>query len=256
MISLWTKGESRNLPDPADSTLISLADDSVPPVRGLLHRPLAPSGEALVLAHGAGSNGRAPLLGAVAATFAQAAGFTVLRCDLPYRQKRPHGPPFPGEAAQDREGLRNAVSALRRVEPAGSCRGVLLGGHSYGGRQASILVAEDPAIATCLILLSYPLHPPRRPEQLRTAHFPSLRTPSFFVLGTRDLFGSPEEMTAALKLIPARTSVLTVEDAGHDLGFGRKAARPGSADEVARRIVEAFRLFCEEARSDTDRTAE
>jgi len=202
-----------------------------------------------VLAHGAGSNGKAPLLAVVAATFAQA-GFTVLRCDLPYRQKRPHGPPFAGEAAQDREGLRNAVGALRRYEPAGSCRRIFLGGHSYSGRQASILAAEDPEIASCLMLLSYPLHPPRRPEQLRTAHFPSLRTPSFFVRGARDLFGSPEEMAAALKLIPARTAVLTVEGAGHDLGFGGKAARPAAANEVAQRILNAFRLFCEDARSD------
>jgi len=231
-----------------DSTLVPLAEDSTPPVQGLLHRPSEPSGDALVLAHGAGSNSRAPLLVAVAAAFA-AAGFTVLRCDLPYRQKRPHGPPFPGEASQDRAGLRNVVNALRRLEPAGSCQRIFLGGHSYGGRQASMLAAEDPAIASGLILLSYPLHPPRRPEQLRTAHLPSLHAPSLFVLGTRDPFGSPEEMTAALKLIPARTSLLLVESAAHDLRFGRKAGRRDVGNELPCRIVDAFRLLLEEGKS-------
>lgn len=225
--------------------MTSFADDSTPPVRGLLHRPRTPSGDALVLAHGAGSNCRAPLLASVAAAFAEA-GFTVLRCDLPYRQKRPHGPPFPGEAAQDREGLRNAVSALRKLGPDGSFRRIFLGGHSYGGRQATMLAAEDPGMASGLMLLSYPLHPPLRPAQLRTAHFPSLRALSFFVQGTRDPFGSLEEMAAALKLIPARTSLWPLEGAGHDLGLGRKAARPSAADGVARRIVEAFCLCCKD----------
>src|SRR6266576_4691760 len=83
-------------------------------VRGFLHRPQRPSGHAIALAHGAGSNCQAPLLVAVAWKFAEA-GFTVLRCDLPYRQSRPSGPPSPGGAAADREGLRAAAAVLRRI---------------------------------------------------------------------------------------------------------------------------------------------
>src|SRR6202521_4809384 len=91
------------------------ADTSVEPhVRGFLHRPALPSGDGLVLTHGAGSNSKAPLLVALAEAFA-GAGVTVLRCDLPYRQSRPYGPPRPGDAAHDREGLRNAVSVLRKL---------------------------------------------------------------------------------------------------------------------------------------------
>ena len=101
---------------PAHVDVTPFADDSAPPVRGFLHRPVAPSGNALVLAHGAGSNCEAPLLVAVAGVFVDA-GFTVLRCDLPYRQKRAHGPPSFGEAAQDRDGLRNAVNALSIFDP-------------------------------------------------------------------------------------------------------------------------------------------
>ena len=96
----------------------------------------------------------------------------VLRFDLPYRQERPHGPPFPAQAARDREGIRRAVEALREGPPAK----VYLAGHSYGGRQSTMLAAEQQGLVDALLLLSYPLHPPRKPEQLRTAHFPNLRT--------------------------------------------------------------------------------
>ena len=181
-----------------------------PAVRGFWHDAVGDPQGVLVLTHGAGSNAAAPLLIAVAEAFAQA-GYGVLRCDLPFRQLRPHGPPFPAHAANDRAGLENAVLAVH-----GQGR-IFLGGHSYGGRQASMLAAEKPGLADGLLLLSYPLHPPRKPAELRTAHFPSLRTPALFVHGTRDPFGTEEEMAQALKLIPARTELMAVPGAGHDL---------------------------------------
>ena len=167
-----------------------------------------------MLTHGAGSNSRAPLLIALAEAFA-AAGVTVLCCDLPYRQSRAFGPPRPGDAARDREGLKNAIAALRRMVP----RRLFLGGHSYGGRQSTMLCADEPGLVEGLLLLSYPLHPPRKPEQLRIQHLPRLQTPSLFVHGTRDPFGLPEEMDSALSLVPAKTRLLRIEGAGHDLGF-------------------------------------
>ena len=197
-----------------------------PPVRGFLHRPATANGDALVLTHSAGGNCQSPLLVALAEAFAES-GMTVLRCDLPFRQLRPHGPPGPGSAARDREGLRQAVLAVRKVAPGR----VVLGGHSYGGRQASMLAAEDSAISAALLLLSYPLHPPRRPAQLRTAHFPQLRVPSLFVQGTRDEFAAIEEITSALRLIPAQTRLLVIEGEGHSLGkdFSQIAARVSAA---------------------------
>jgi predicted alpha/beta-hydrolase family hydrolase len=211
------------------------ADNSTdPPVRGFLHQPEVPNNQALILAHGAGANSQAPLLVALSETFA-AAGFTVLRCDLPFRQSRPYGPPGPGDAAHDRAGLKNAIVAMKAMI---SGR-IFLGGHSYGGRQASMLCAEQPDLAAGLLLLSYPLHPPRKPEQLRTQHLTDLRTPTLFVHGTRDPFGTIAEIEQALKSIPAKIKLIAVEGAGHDLGFKGKAKR----QELPRRILEEFQNF-------------
>jgi predicted alpha/beta-hydrolase family hydrolase len=204
----------------------------VPAVRGFLHRPEVPCGRALVLTHGAGGNCAAPLLVALATSFADA-GYTVLRCDLPFRQKRPSGPPL-GSSAEDRAGLRNAVAAMKTLVNGP----VFLGGHSYGGRQASMLAADDPEIASGLLLLSYPLHPPRNPAQLRTAHFPSLRTPALFVHGSRDPFGTETELREAIELIPAKTTLLMIEGAGHDLSFSRR--KTGSADGLPEQIFATF----------------
>lgn len=201
---------------------ISFLDDSNDPaVRGFLHSVPNANGDALVLTHGAGSNCSSPLLVALSETFASK-GYSVLRCDLPYRQERRTGPPFPGNAARDREGLQNAVAALRK-RVAGR---IFLGGHSYGGRQATMLCAERPELVSGLLLLSYPLHPPRKPEQLRIQHFPELGTPSLFIHGTRDPFGSIEEMTKAVPLIHAKTELIKVDGAGHDLAFKKNVDVP------------------------------
>lgn len=240
-------GKKKQRADEGDLSIAPFAEDSVPAVRGMLYRPSAPTGEALVLGHGAGSNCLAALLAGVASVFAKT-GFTVLCCDLPFRQKRPHGPPFPGEAAENREGLRNAVNALRKLTAGDPAKRIFLGGHSYGGRQATMLAAEDSGAADGLLLLSYPLHPPRQPAQLRTAHFSALRTPALFVHGTRDPFGSPEEMKAALKLIPGRTKFVAIEGAGHDLLPSANAQRSAEdAGEISRRVLSAFQdFFCGE----------
>jgi predicted alpha/beta-hydrolase family hydrolase len=207
-----------------------------PQVRGYLHLPATPNNDGLILSHGAGSNAQAPLLIALAEAFS-VAGFTVLRCDLPYRQSRSFGPPGPGDAARDRAGLKNALAAVKKMI---SGR-LFLGGHSYGGRQSSMLCAEEPTLVSGLLLLSYPLHPPRKPEQQRTQHLPDLHTPTLFVSGTRDPFGTIDELKQALKMIPAKTKLIAVEGAGHDLGFKGKAKQA----ELPRLIFSEFTNFCE-----------
>lgn len=200
-----------------------------PGVRGFLHPPEQdPPHAAMVLLHGAGGNCRAPLMVAVANAFASA-GYAVLRCDLAFRQERAQGPPR-GSPKRDQESIRLAAAAVREVAP--GCP-VMVAGHSYGGRQATMLAAETPEVADGLLLLSYPLHAPGKTEA-RTQHFPALRTPALFVHGTRDSFGTVEEMEAALVAIPARHALHVVPGGGHGLP-------PGIAPSIAE-WFEAFRV--------------
>jgi uncharacterized protein len=196
-------------------------------VHGFLHRPTEAARAAIALTHGAGSNANAPLLTAVCEEFVRQ-GLLALRFDLPFRQDRASGPPRPGDAARDRDGIRAAAEAIRGLSPGP----VFIGGHSYGGRQATMLAASEPQVAGALLLLSYPLHPPRRPAELRTAHFPDLRTASFFVHGGRDPFGSLEEMRSALSLIPGPCRHIEIAGAGHDL---KKA---GAATEIVKHFIQ------------------
>ena len=100
-----------------------------------------------------------------------------------------------------------------------------------------MLCASEPDLVDRLLLLSYPLHPPRRASELRTGHFPALKTPSLFVHGMRDGFGSVDELVAALKLVPARTELLPITGAGHEL------MTKNNAGELTKRVVETFRSF-------------
>jgi uncharacterized protein len=195
------------------------AASSDPPVRGFLHCPESTFGDGLILTHGAGGNALMALLVSLAEAFA-GAGFIILRCDLPFRQVRHYGPPRPGDAARDRQGLKHAILAMRKLVPGR----VFIGGQSYGGRQASMLLADEK-LADGLLLLSYPLHAPSRADQPRTQHLPQIHVPTLFVHGTRDPFGSIDEIEAARKLIPDKTLLLPVEAAGHDLGFKGKSKR-------------------------------
>jgi predicted alpha/beta-hydrolase family hydrolase len=185
-------------------------------VSGFLHRPEAANGSGLVLTHGAGGNSKAPMLVTLAEAFC-AAGYFVLRCDMAFRQHKPFGPPSPATSASDRASLRDAVAAMRKL----ATGSVVLGGHSYGGRPSTMLAAEEPGLVETLLLCSYPLHAPGKPGQPRTAHFPNLRTTALFVHGTSDPFGTVDEMTAALQLIPAKTELVVIEGAGHDLKRGK-----------------------------------
>lgn len=201
------------------------------PVRGTLY--FAETGQDfLVLTHGASGNSRAALLIALAEEFSRR-HINVLLCDLPYRQRKPGGPPSPGDAKNDQQGLRRAV-ALMRERFQGRA---FLGGSSYGGRQASMLAAGEPKLVGGLLLLSYPLHPPGKPQQLRTQHFPDLATPALFVSGTRDTFGSIEELQQAIRLIPAKTRLVAVEGAAH--GLNDKKRQPVFTEVV----VSAFAEF-------------
>jgi len=166
----------------------------------------------VALTHGAGGNCDARILESMCSRFADS-GFLALRYDLPFRRRKPKGPPQPSRAVEDREGVA-AAAAILRDRTSGP---LLLGGVSYGGRQTSVLAADEYGIADALVLLSYPLHPPGKPEKARTEHLPKITMPAVFVHGDRDPFGTLDELRAALALVPAPTTLVEVPAAAHDL---------------------------------------
>lgn len=180
-------------------------------IAGVAHRPAGEPVGAVVLTHGAGGSRESPLLQRICDEWARR-GWLAVRYNLPYRRRRPKGPPS-GSAAGDREGIAEAVATVRRLADGP----LLAGGHSYGGRQTSMAVADGLPVDV-LTLFSYPLHPPGKPDRLRTEHLPRITAPTVFTHGTADPFGTLDELRAAVALIPAATELVEITGARHDLG--------------------------------------
>lgn len=171
--------------------------------------PRRPAG--VVLTPGAGAGSDHPSLLAIEAALAEH-GVAVRRVDFPYRLA---GRRVPDRPAVLVETVRTAAVAFAEELGVGPAR-LALGGRSMGGRMCSIAVSEGlPAAA--LVLVSYPLHPPGRPERLRTAHFGGIEVPCLFVSGDRDAFGSPEELDAAVAGIGGPVTRQLIEGADHSL---------------------------------------
>lgn len=163
---------------------------------------------AVLLAHGAGADMHAVTLTAFADALA-VAGIPSLRFNFAYRAAGRGAPPRTPVLEAE---LRAAADALARRSGVPRSR-LVLGGRSMGGRVASMVAATDGALG--LALLGYPLHPPGRPDQLRTAHFSSLTMPVLFVSGTRDTFGTPDELTAHSAAIPGPVTHHWIDTADH-----------------------------------------
>ncbi|MCG5432203.1 dienelactone hydrolase family protein [Mycobacterium sp. MYCO198283] len=180
------------------------------PIAGVAHEPASPPSGVVVLTHGAGGNRDAPMLVRLCDEWARR-GWLAVRYDLPYRRRRPTGPPS-GSAAADQAGIVAAVAYARTLTDGP----VIAGGHSYGGRMASMAVADGLAVDV-LTLFSYPLHPPGKPERLRTGHLPRIAAPTVFTHGTRDPFGAIDELRAAAALIAGPAEIIEITGARHDL---------------------------------------
>jgi hypothetical protein len=183
----------------------------------------------LLLFPGAGSNRNSPALVAIEKT--ATAAIPTLRCvraDFPYRKA--------GRAAPDRppvllQTVRDEAKALGRGR-------LILGGRSMGGRICSMAVgdAEAPLRADGLVLVSYPLHPPGKPENLRVEHLPRIDVPCLFVHGTKDPFATPDELTTWAATIPGEVEHVWIDGAGHELK--RAEARVAAAvSEWLRRLL-------------------
>lgn len=199
-------------------------------IAGVAHRPESPASGVVVLTHGAGGSRESPLLQQVCDEWARR-GWLAVRYNLPYRRRRPTGPPS-GSAATDRAGIVEAITVCRVLADGP----LIAGGHSYGGRQTSMAVASGEAAVDVLTLFSYPVHPPGKPERPRTEHLPDITVPTVFTHGTSDPFGTPGEVRDAAALIAAPTEVVEVAGARHDL-------RSKTLDVPALAVDAALRLL-------------
>ncbi|MCV7302791.1 dienelactone hydrolase family protein [Mycobacterium barrassiae] len=199
-------------------------------IAGIAHEPAGKATGVVVLTHGAGGSRESPLLVKICDEWASR-GWLAIRYNLPYRRRRPKGPPS-GSAASDQAGIVEAIE-LAHTLTAGP---VIAGGHSYGGRMTSMVVAEEAAKVDALTLFSYPLHPPGKPERARTEHLPRIAVPTVFTHGTADPFGSIEELRNAATLIPVATEIVEITGARHDLG-SKTLDVPTLAVDAALRVL-------------------
>ncbi len=171
---------------------------------------MSPAGVAgLLLTPGAGSDRNQATLVALEEAVAP---LPTARIDFPYRREGRKAPDRAPKLIACVVEEAAALAAGAGVDPAR----LVLGGRSMGGRMCSMAVAEGLPAAG-LVLISYPLHPPGRPEKLRVDHCPALEVPCLFVSGTRDPFGTPDELTAHVTAIPGPVTVAWIEGKGHDL---------------------------------------
>lgn len=180
-------------------------------IAGIAHEPDGTPTGVVLLTHGAGGNRDAPLIIRLCDEWARH-GWLAIRYNLPYRRRRPKGPPS-NSAASDQQGIVEAIELAHTLTDGP----VIAGGHSYGGRMTSMVAAQGADLAA-LTLFSYPLHPPGKPERARTEHLGQIKVPTVFTHGTADPFGSIDELTAAAQLIPAPTELIEITGARHDLG--------------------------------------
>jgi hypothetical protein len=176
----------------------------------------------LLLFPGAGSGRDHPSLVAIerAVSGGDGPGVPVVRADFPYRREGRRAPDRPAKLIACVRDEAAAVVTSHGIDAAA----LALGGRSMGGRMCSMAVAEGlPAAA--LVLVSYPLHPPGRPDKLRVEHLPAIEVPCLFVSGTRDPFGAPEELTSHTAAIAGPVTHAWIEGARHEL--------KGADDEVA-----------------------
>ena len=193
-----------------------------------VYRARTPGFATLILAHGAGA-GQTHRYLVTSAESLGARGVNVVTFNFPYAE---HGRTRP-DPATVLESTWRAVIAWTRA--ALSPSRLFAGGKSMGGRIASQVVAADGASAGVagLVFLGYPLHPPGKPEELRTRHFPSIGVPMLFIQGTRDPFGTPDELRPWLATSPAPAEIFVVEGGDHSFGLPKSRRAEQTAQHAA-----------------------
>ena len=214
-----------------ESVRIAVASGSVTALRYPAAEPAAPL--TLVLGHGAGAPQTSDFMTAFAGAFA-ARGFSTVTFNFPYMEQ---GRRLPDRSPVLEAAFRAVIAAVRA--DAGRGR-LVIGGKSLGGRMASHVAAAGLDDLAGLVFLGYPLHPPGQPERLRAEHLARIRAPMLFVQGTRDAFGTPDELALLLAQLGPAVRVHVVEGGDHSFAVPKRGPVPQAEvlarvqDEIAR----------------------
>ena len=194
---------------------------------------------ALVLAHGAGAGQRSGFMVEFARALS-ARGLDLITFNFPYTEQGRRIP----DRAPVLEGCYRAVIAAVGAELVSARRALYIGGKSMGGRIATQVAAADPALPVAgLVLLGYPLHPPGKPTERRDKHLPSVGRRMLFVQGSRDAFGTPDELSPVVDALKPAATLHVVQHGDHSFKLPRKDPAAQSAVHVeVQRVIEAWIL--------------
>jgi predicted alpha/beta-hydrolase family hydrolase len=209
-------------------------------------------GRLFILAHGAGAGQQHPFITRVASALADR-GVPVLTFNFLYMEAKRRAP----DRAPQLEATWRAVMESAIQSGWADPRQLIIGGKSMGGRIASMVAADPPGAANGsldkgagstrrqavgLVLLGYPLHPPGQPERPRVEHLPRLRTPTLVVQGTRDAFGTADEVRTAFGVVPAPVDWLVIERGDHSFAVPKSVRSAADVQEtIAARVAEWIR---------------
>ena len=191
------------------------------------HAAVTPAGAVLVLAHGAGAGQRHPFMVSIARALADR-GIDVTTFNFPYMEQKRRAP----DRAPVLEACFRAVIAAVTNHKSLGRRRLFIGGKSMGGRMATHLAAQGVDSLRGVVALGYPLHPPGKLQEMRTAHLPAISAPVLILQGERDAFGTPAELAPVIKSMPAEVTLHVVAGGDHSLTVKRQT-KADALDPVA-----------------------
>jgi len=189
------------------------------------------SGAALILAHGAGGNQSSKFMVQMAHALATR-GIDSITFNFLYSEAKRGLPDKNDKLEACYHAMIKAFHSGLLIENA-TRRKLLIGGKSMGGRIATQVAAASAADIEGIVLLGYPLHPPGRPDKLRSKHLPQIKAPMLFVQGSRDTFGTPEELAPILAPLKASVDLYVVEGGDHSFKISKSADRSQAEEDQA-----------------------
>ena len=180
-------------------------------------------GWTLILGHGAGAGQLHPFMRLFAVGMAER-GFDTLTFNFAYMEQRRGVPDPKAKLEACYVAVIEAASGNKKLKG----NRLAIGGKSMGGRIASQVAAESESVdeISTLVFLGYPLHPPGRPDKLRDAHLPQIKAPMLFVQGSRDVFGTPDELRAVFKRHHLSPTLHIVKGGDHSLKVPKSLGIP------------------------------